>query len=305
LWYKQIEIITINPKFVCEFLRVIYEEKMREYWGELIYRTVIETKDLSAPASQNNVTDIHRNLARKRRNLSGKDGEHLLMKSTYTDLNVLEISEQLHATSGPAGQALSAELKKLKTTQALRNLQNLQPIIFEECFIKDMARLKAKALKHQQSAKEDRNSAGNGEFNEYGVHLWVLVHGFQGNSQDMKLIKNNIALVFPEVMFLMSSANEDQTEGDIKEMGLRLAQEVNTHISQYCPGNSLGKISFISHSLGGLISRAALPYLGDHAKKMCNFITLSSPHLGYMHNSSSIIDAGMWFLETWKQSTCL
>lgn len=51
LWYKLIEIITINPKFVCEFLRVVHEEKMREYWGELIYRTVVETKDLSAPVS--------------------------------------------------------------------------------------------------------------------------------------------------------------------------------------------------------------------------------------------------------------
>ena len=119
------------------------------------------------------------------------------------------------------------------------------------------------------------------------------------------MIKNNIALVFPEVMFLMSSANEDHTEGDISEMGVRLAQEVNTHISQYCPGNSLGKISFIAHSLGGLISRAALPYLQEHSKKMCNFITLSSPHLGYMYNSSTIIDAGMWFLKTWKKSLCL
>jgi hypothetical protein len=77
----------------------------------------------------------------------------------------------------------------------------------------------------------------------------------------MKMIKNNIALIFPEVMFLMSQANEDNTEGDIAEMGVRLAQEINTHISHYCPGNSLAKISFIAHSLGGLISRAALPYL--------------------------------------------
>ena len=98
------------------------------------------------------------------------------------------------------------------------------------------------------------------------------------------MIKNNIALVFPEVMFLMSQANEDNTEGDIAEMGVRLAQEINTHISHYCPGQSLSKISFIAHSLGGLISRAALPYLQDHHKKMCNFITLSSPHLGYMYN---------------------
>jgi triacylglycerol esterase/lipase EstA (alpha/beta hydrolase family) len=121
----------------------------------------------------------------------------------------------------------------------------------------------------------------------------------------MKMIKNNIALVFPEVMFLMSSANEEHTEGDIKEMGVRLAQEINQHINQYCPGSSLGKISIIAHSLGGLISRAALPYLEDHKTKLCNFITLSSPHLGYMYNSSTIIDAGMWFLKTWKKSLCL
>ena len=51
LWYKFIEVITINPKFVCEYLRVIHEEKIREYWGELIYRTVFETKDFSASSS--------------------------------------------------------------------------------------------------------------------------------------------------------------------------------------------------------------------------------------------------------------
>ena len=178
LWYKLIEIITINPKFVCEYLRVIHEEKMREYWGELIYRTVFETKDLSAPSSQNNVAEIHRMMAMKRRTLNGKESDQILMKSTYTDLNILEISDQLHATSGPAGQALSAELKKLKTKQALRNLQNLQPIIFEECFVKDMASLKQKAQKHQTKSIKDAEKAAPDEYNEYGVHLWVLVHGF-------------------------------------------------------------------------------------------------------------------------------
>jgi triacylglycerol esterase/lipase EstA (alpha/beta hydrolase family) len=77
----------------------------------------------------------------------------------------------------------------------------------------------------------------------------------------MKMIKNNIALVFPEVMFLMSSANEEHTEGDITVMGVKLAHEINQHITEYCPGNCLNKISFIAHSLGGVISRAALPYL--------------------------------------------
>ena len=143
LWYKYIEIITVNPKFVCEYLRIIHEEKMREYWGELIYRTVFETSDFTAPSTQgHNVQEIHRTIAMKRRGLIGEDKDHALIKSSYTDLNIIEISEQLHATSGPAGQALSAELRKLQTKQALRSLQNLQPIIFEECFVKNMAKLK-------------------------------------------------------------------------------------------------------------------------------------------------------------------
>jgi hypothetical protein len=44
---------------VCEFLRVLYEEKMREYWGEHIYRTIVETKDFSVP-SEENVGEIHK-----------------------------------------------------------------------------------------------------------------------------------------------------------------------------------------------------------------------------------------------------
>ena len=71
---------------------------------------------------------------------------------------------------------------------------------------------------------------------------------------------------------------------DKQEMGVRLAQEVNNYIMQYCPGCSLGKISFIAHSLGGIIVRTALPFLDEHKHKFHNFITLSSPHLGYMYN---------------------
>lgn len=48
-----------------------------------------------------------------------------------------------------------------------------------------------------------------------GIHLLVLVHGFQGNSYDMKLFKNYISLAHPEAMFLCSSINEENTEGNI------------------------------------------------------------------------------------------
>jgi hypothetical protein len=46
----------------------------------------------------------------------------------------------------------------------------------------------------------------------------------------MKLLKNHINLLHPEAMFLCSSINEDNTEGDIADMGERLANEVITFI---------------------------------------------------------------------------
>lgn len=59
----------------------------------------------------------------------------------------------------------------------------------------------------------------------------------------------------------------------------------------------LSKISFIGHSLGGLIIRSALPHLVEYKDYMHGFMTLGSPHLGYMYNSHSLINAGMWVLK--------
>jgi len=121
----------------------------------------------------------------------------------------------------------------------------------------------------------------------------------------MKLFKNSIAMVHPEAIFLLSKKNENDTEGDIEEMGVRLAAEVDEFIEQYCPGSSLGRLSFIAHSMGGLIVRSALPFLEKYKHLMFTFMTLSTPHLGYMYNSSKIINAGMWALKKWKGSMSL
>jgi hypothetical protein len=66
LWVKMISLLTLNPKFVAEFLRIIYEEKMREFWGEHIYRTIVETEDFALP-SEENVGEIHKQIAMQKR----------------------------------------------------------------------------------------------------------------------------------------------------------------------------------------------------------------------------------------------
>jgi hypothetical protein len=138
-----------------------------------------------------------------------------------------------------------------------------------------------------------------------GVHLFVLVHGFQGNSFDMRLMKNNIALLYPDAIFLCSNSNEDNTEGDFNEMGIRLAQEVVTSSCDWCPGTALGRLSFIAHSIGGLIVRSALPLLHEYSSKMFTLLTFSTPHVGYFLKNITLFHVGLRVLQSWRQSTCL
>jgi hypothetical protein len=47
------------------------------------------------------------------------------------------------------------------------------------------------------------------------AHMIVLVHGFQGNQLDMRLIKSCLGSSFPGTIFLSSTVNEDRTDNDI------------------------------------------------------------------------------------------
>jgi hypothetical protein len=43
----------------------------------------------------------------------------------------------------------------------------------------------------------------------------------------MRMFKNIISMALPEAQFLCSQANEEDTEGNIFDMGYKLAQEVH------------------------------------------------------------------------------
>lgn len=102
----------------------------------------------------------------------------------------------------------------------------------------------------------------------------------------------------------MSRANEDLTDGSISDMGLNLAQEVKQYVTDWIKNNPF-RISFLGHSLGGVIVRAALPHLSEYKVNMNTYISLSSPHLGYGYNNSMLIDAGLWFLKRMRKSISL
>lgn len=135
-------------------------------------------------------------------------------------------------------------------------------------------------------------------------HLLVLVHGILASPSDWTYfeaeLKKRLGRNF--LIYASSSNTFIKTFGGIEGAGKRLAEEVRQIVQKT---DSLKKISFLAHSLGGLFARYAVAVLyspnnlgdGDlddasitacHSVKHgviaglepINFITLASPHLG-------------------------
>ncbi|XP_059797813.1 protein FAM135A isoform X8 [Balaenoptera ricei] len=151
----------------------------------------------------------------------------------------------------------------------------------------------------EEEEEEDRS--------EHGVHLIVCVHGLDGNSADLRLVKTYIELGLPgeRIDFLMSERNQNDTFADFDSMTDRLLDEIIQYIQIY--SLTVSKISFIGHSLGNLIIRSVLtrPRFQYYLDKLHTFLSLSGPHLGTLYNSSALVNTGLWFMQKWKKSGSL
>uniref|UniRef100_A0A8C7X200 Family with sequence similarity 135 member A n=1 Tax=Oryzias sinensis TaxID=183150 RepID=A0A8C7X200_9TELE len=150
------------------------------------------------------------------------------------------------------------------------------------------------------SLEEDENC-------DEGIHLIVCVHGLDGNSADLRLVKTYLELGLPgaRIDFLMSERNQNDTFADFESMTDRLLDEIVQYIQLY--NLTVSKISFVGHSLGNLIVRSVLtrPRFKCYLSKLHTFLSLSGPHLGTLYNSSALVNTGLWFMQKWKKSGSL
>ncbi|XP_029447929.1 protein FAM135B [Rhinatrema bivittatum] len=131
---------------------------------------------------------------------------------------------------------------------------------------------------------------------EEGIHLVICVHGLDGNSADLRLVKTFIELGLPgsKLDFLMSEKNQSDTFADFEAMTDKLIDEIIQHIHLY--SLSISRISFIGHSLGNIIIRSVLtrPRFRCFLNKLHTFLSLSGPHLGTLYNNSTLVSTGLW-----------
>ena len=126
--------------------------------------------------------------------------------------------------------------------------------------------------------------------------LVVLVHGYGGSANDMRLICSFLQLEMPTATFLISQSNQ-RSSASIQAMGEQLATEINSFVQ--CHNLELRRISFVTFSLGGCIANAALrhPSMSKFAEQLHTLCTISSPLLGLVAPGESFaVSSGVWLL---------
>jgi hypothetical protein len=164
--------------------------------------------------------------------------------------------------------------------------------------------------------KSNKDLLARGERLNNDLHIVVLHHGFLGHTYDMRLLRNILVAEFPFMRIYVPDVNEGKTEESIVAQGERLAEYIYTNISDDYPELFQGpctsdgrhaRISFVGHSLGGLVVRRALEddRLEPLLRLAQNYISLASPHLGSLYAPSQLVSTGMWALQRLKGSQVL
>jgi len=143
------------------------------------------------------------------------------------------------------------------------------------------------------------------------IHLIVFVHGFHGNSYDLRTMRDYLALTHPHrscLRFLCSASNEEHTaHASFEQMGANLADEVISYMRQEDLLNGKTKVSFVCHSFGSIVARVALsrPDLAPLRPLLHTYVSFSGPHLGMLYSSNALVEIGMWGLRRWRGAQCL
>lgn len=158
------------------------------------------------------------------------------------------------------------------------------PILFEEAFMRgdseDCLSPKMIDILEPEQYKKNR------------MRVVILCHGYQGSHVDMLKLVHYFKIINPDVYYYCSRSNEKDTTADIETMGNNLAKEIDLMLKRYQEEDRLESVSFIGHSLGGLIIRAALPKLEKYKSCMRTYISFSTPHLGVSSGDSKLVETG-------------
>eukprot|EP00475_Leptophrys_vorax_P037125 TRINITY_DN6360_c0_g1_i3.p1 TRINITY_DN6360_c0_g1~~TRINITY_DN6360_c0_g1_i3.p1 ORF type:complete len:817 (-),score=152.00 TRINITY_DN6360_c0_g1_i3:462-2912(-) len=297
LWHHFLTVYPLYSSVITEELAIVWRREVKEHWGLCIFRETLTTADRTKVMDNHNIM-MHSHASRVMKN-SG----HVLALDPLTieDITLTNNMEQMVIIFEQSYNKIPEELK-MDEPELLSETGK-----FKKRLVQKITKSDSDEIPTFPDVKSD--PAGSSlEKKSPGKHVIVLVHGYQGNSWDMRMFRNYMAVLFPEFVYLLPTSNENRTEEDISEMGQRLAEEIVQYLrAHFEQDEEIERISFIAHSLGGVIIRTALAcdVMAPFLSRLHTFFTLGSPHCGYLYNSNMLLNTGMWLLRKFYKSKSL
>ncbi|CAI2383209.1 unnamed protein product [Moneuplotes crassus] len=181
---------------------------------------------------------------------------------------------------------------------------SFRAVMIQEIYDPDIIQKGLFSVPRIEFEKSYENSEFEIEMNDKR-HLVFICHGYSGHYEDLMYLKAAIMENDPTAKVYSCLKDIEKTDETILKLGKIVAKEVKKAIKDYMEDYKIERISLVGYSMGGLIFRAALPKLAKYKDLLSAFVTLATPHLGYLTTNSKLLTAGMWLVEKMKKSTSL
>jgi len=141
--------------------------------------------------------------------------------------------------------------------------QSKSPIFYEEIY-RNYEPANESECKSENIQKESNRQETTFSNLDEQIHDVFLIHGYIGKAIDMQKLANMLILRWPKIRPVIWKSIEKYSQDltfDIKLLGNKISKEICEEITTYPELSPSLKISFICHSLGGLLIRSALTKL--------------------------------------------
>ncbi|KAH0573005.1 putative serine esterase [Spironucleus salmonicida] len=139
----------------------------------------------------------------------------------------------------------------------------------------------------------------------------TFVHGFQGNSNDLRYFKNVIQQQNkgPNHLFLLASKFYKNAAPTVSifELGYQLALEIIHFLAENNASiQQLKNINFVGFSLGNIVVQACIQskIFEDFLPFLDQNISINGPHLG-ANSDKQLVNMGMCFLKCFNKQRCI
>lgn len=165
------------------------------------------------------------------------------------------------------------------------------PFVYEEIY--QPAKTSDKSGNAPEIGKRFKNKSLTKEGRPKKKYVF-LVHGLEAYHMRVLIFKHFFMqnLGDPDYVFHATECNENKTMDNINHLAANLIHDIETLIQEDFRNSAIESISFVGHSMGGLIIRAALPLLSGYKSLLKTFITFATPHLGVSSPDSTMMGVG-------------